>query len=175
MFCTRSRARRVHLRLCLVLALSPGPAAMAVGEPPPRVDVARIADGGLAAAVERAARGARRRLERRDCQRVLDRFHDGTRRPLRDVGSSGASFPDEVLARVIFRDGRDAPACRAGAAAFTGAGSRVVFVCGNRFARIGRTEAELILIHEMLHTIGLGERPPTSREIDRVVASHCTR
>ena len=48
-----------------------------------------------------------------------------------------------------------------------------MFLCGERFTRIGGPEAELILIHEMLHTLGLGERPPTTRQIDQVVIRHC--
>jgi hypothetical protein len=33
--------------------------------------------------------------------------------------------------------------------------------------------AEEVVIHEMLHTVGLGEWPPTSRQIDGTVASRC--
>jgi hypothetical protein len=38
---------------------------------------------------------------------------------------------------------------------------------------IGRARAEEVVIHEMLHTLGLGEQPPTPGQIDGVVASHC--
>ena len=34
-------------------------------------------------------------------------------------------------------------------------------------------EAEAMIIHELLHTLGLGENPPTSIEITRRVESRC--
>ena len=136
--------------------------------------VLAIKDGELAAAVYRAVRGATRRLEQSSCAAVLGSFADAAGRPLTDVLASLALTPAESFSRIIFRDGRDAAVCRSTpAVAFTGPGSRVVFVCGTRFATIGRARAEEVLIHEMLHTLGLGERPPTSGAIDRVVAHHC--
>jgi len=33
--------------------------------------------------------------------------------------------------------------------------------------------AEMILIHELLHTLGLGENPPTSLEITARVTERC--
>jgi hypothetical protein len=158
-----------------LLLVSPG---LADGTPPFRargrtVDVSAISDGALAAAVERAGRGARRRLGAAECLAVLEEFHDAARRPLRDVAASLGGTPDAILARAIFRDGREAAICRAGTVAFTGVGSRVVFLCGARFMRLDRTAAELVIIHETLHTLGLGERPPSSRDIDRQVARRC--
>jgi hypothetical protein len=73
----------------------------------------------------------------------------------------------------MFRDGATSAACSGAVAAFTGPGSRVVFVCGARFAEIDRGRAELVVIHELLHTLGLGELPPRSSEIDRAVATSC--
>lgn len=53
---------------------------------------------------------------------------------------------------------------------------RVIYVCGTRFAeRFARkTEGgEILLIHELLHTLGLGENPPTTEEITRQVRARC--
>jgi hypothetical protein len=36
-----------------------------------------------------------------------------------------------------------------------------------------RVTAEVYVIHEMLHTLGLGENPPSSREITRRVNGRC--
>ena len=113
-------------------------------------------------------------MRRPACARIFDDFSDGNGRPLREVLATLAMTPMESTARAIFRDGRENVKCRTGSvAAFTGPGSRVVFVCGNRFGAIGRERAELIVIHELLHTLGLNERPPASGEIDRVVAERC--
>jgi hypothetical protein len=60
--------------------------------------------------------------------------------------------------------------------AATERGSRVVFICPVRFVEIERGNpeyAEATLIHELLHSLGLGENPPRSREITQRVLSRC--
>jgi hypothetical protein len=50
-----------------------------------------------------------------------------------------------------------------------------VVVCPG-FARVARSEpgvAESLVIHEVLHTLGLGENPPSSSEITRRVEARC--
>lgn len=162
--------------LGILLGCVPAP-ALAQQVPPGRADQAigllAITDGELAAAVIRAVRGASRRLGQPSCAAILDEFKTEAGRSLSDVLSSLAISAPGALARIIFRDGREAAACRTGVAAFTGPGSRVVFVCGQRFQGIGRSRAEHVIIHEMLHTLGLGERPPLPVEIDRVIARRC--
>jgi hypothetical protein len=60
--------------------------------------------------------------------------------------------------------------------AFTAALSRVIHIYSARltalFAR--RALAEALLIHEILHTLGLGENPPTSADITKRVAARCS-
>jgi hypothetical protein len=90
------------------------------------------------------------------------------------VAAALAPDPPATLGRLIFRDGREHVFCRSGGvAAFTGAGSRVVFVCPRQFLELGRDEAERVVLHELLHTLGLHERPPSSADIDRAVARRC--
>ena len=168
----------VRVILCVAfLAASESPLAKAEQSRFPRAEsiapnLTAVRDGELAAAVWRAVRGAQRLLARADCQAVLDDFVDASGRPLRKVSRVSTSSPDDWLAHIIFRDGDGAAVCTH-AAAFTVVGSRVVFVCPRQFAALHRSDAELIVIHELLHTLGLGERPPTSREIDRVIARRC--
>jgi hypothetical protein len=60
--------------------------------------------------------------------------------------------------------------------AFTEVGSQVVRICGRHFKErfLGsRRATEIIMIHEFLHTLGLGENPPTSEEITDRVRSRC--
>jgi hypothetical protein len=57
-------------------------------------------------------------------------------------------------------------------------GSPAVFVCSKAFREVYRKHplyAEATLIHEALHTLGLGENPPTSREITSRVVKRCVR
>lgn len=74
----------------------------------------------------------------------------------------------------------DAARCRADPLlqAYTVPGSRVVWICGDRFAErfaIAVRDASYLVIHEMLHTAGLGENPPSSAEVTAVVARMCGR
>jgi hypothetical protein len=55
-------------------------------------------------------------------------------------------------------------------------GASHVFVCGPRFLsawKRGPHLVEITVIHEVLHTLGLGENPPSSRAITNVVREHC--
>ena len=83
------------------------------------------------------------------------------------------------LELVIFYDGTGMRTCnREGVLAFTGQGHRVVYVCRDRFQREWRANPatrRFILIHEMLHTLGLGENPPSSQAITNHVLRSCAR
>ena len=60
--------------------------------------------------------------------------------------------------------------------AFTSVGSDTVFVCARSFVRVAQRDpalAEMVLIHEALHTLGLGENPPTSGEITARIEERC--
>jgi hypothetical protein len=55
-------------------------------------------------------------------------------------------------------------------------GSRVVQVCGRRFGAVARRNprlAEASVIHEMLHSLGLGENPPDPQVITGRVLDLC--
>jgi hypothetical protein len=138
-------------------------------------DTPTIYVGGPAALdVSRAARDARRRLQEPGCQRVLDEFTDRDGRPLRE--KLGTSTPQAYLAQLVLREGeipRGSGHCASpGAAAFTTNGA-AVFVCGTGFQKLGRGARANALIHEMLHTLGLRENPPSSAEITRRVTALC--
>jgi hypothetical protein len=80
--------------------------------------------------------------------------------------------PVEYLARLAIRDGEIPKGSRRcaspGASAFT-AGGAAVFVCSTNFRTQPRGLRENAFIHEMLHTLGLRENPPSSAEITRRV------
>jgi hypothetical protein len=138
-----------------------------------------IRHAATARAVSDAVAGAFERLAEPRCQSLFTDFADGHGRPLQaglDVlGHSGQSY----LGLVIFYDGRGQPRCAVPHnLAATSTGARVVFICPEQFRRTSRRdplEAEALIIHEALHTLGLGENPPTSREITSRVISRCRR
>jgi hypothetical protein len=136
-----------------------------------------IAQATTVSTLHRLLDGARERLRDPICQQVLDDFRDVEGRPLRRRLEVTGQTPDEYLGLVIFYDGRTHPRCsQEGIFAATSVGSRAVFVCPgelDRVAGLNAALAEATLIHEALHTLGLGENPPTSREITAGVLRRC--
>ena len=135
------------------------------------------------AALEKARTGAARRLEDASCRQVLSDFKDPEGRTLLANLETWEKAPSDYLREAItFLDGSTLQNCRKGTVPLvTSRGQLPVFVCpvggstpGSRFSRIqieNPSLAEIMVIHEMLHTLGLGENPPTSFEItDRVTA-----
>jgi hypothetical protein len=136
-----------------------------------------IAQAITASTLHRVLDGARGRLSDPRCQRVLDDFKDGAGRPLRARLEETGRTPEDYLGLIVFYDGRTHPRCgEVGIFAATSVGSRAVFVCPGELemqARINPRVAEATLIHEALHTLGLGENPPLSREITAQVLRRC--
>ena len=133
---------------------------------------------GEVLAFRRAAAGARRRLSNPKCQKLFSEFKDASGRTLQEeldaLGQTPASFMDWVL----FADVRNERPCRdANILALSEPGSRAIWICGEQFAHerqwgdAGLTEA--VLIHEVLHALGLGENPPSSTFITMRVKARC--
>lgn len=129
------------------------------------------------ASVARALDGAARKLALPECQALLDEFKDASGQPLRaTLQASGLSAP-EYLGWIFFYDASPS-LCRTSALALTQPGSRAVLVCGPRFVRQMSSDsrhAEGTLIHEFLHSLGLGENPPSSDAINERVRARCQR
>ena len=138
----------------------------------------RINHGALATAVLAALEGASRRLAAATCTAIFSEFSDGTGQTLQAnldaLGQSGASY----LTLIGFYDGQGHGHCLRGRTlAITAPGSRAVWVCP-KFALEQRRDpglAEATLIHEALHSLGLGEDPPSSAEITSRVVARCGR
>jgi hypothetical protein len=136
-----------------------------------------FADSDAQFAVQGAIKGATVRLARPSCQRVLSDFADQSGRDLETKLLASGRSPAEAFAALRFVDSRAAPQCSSGATlAFTQVGSQVIHVCGKPFTKRSlrnRMAAEIIVIHEFLHTLGLGENPPASQEITAQVVLRC--
>ena len=137
----------------------------------------RILDAQSSDAVRTALLGAHERLGDPACQRIFTDFTnvDGRRLDavLAEHGESGQGF----LSQLFFYDASRRLACGDGGRfAYTQPGSRVIFVCGRRFRQKHEwnpVAAEALIIHEMLHALGLGEDPPTSLAITAQVLERC--
>src|SRR5262249_10229423 len=133
--------------------------------------------GTARATVERAVHGAIRRLSRPRCQQVFEDFTDHTGRGLAVNLAATGKTAALLMAELLFVDADQTIQCRSneGLAAFTVPGSRVIHVCAKRFGHFApnTTSGEIVLIHELLHSLGLGENPPTSSQITEAVLHRC--
>ena len=166
----------------LVAAVLPCGGPLEAGREPISHDRALNAyDRGV---VQRVRARAAVKLEGPECGKLLTDFTDGGGRTLesnlRTLGLSAA----EYLLQISFLDGSRLPACRTLEVIMaTTPGVPRVFVCpagaGKVTSRLSRMEfergsvAEAMVIHEMLHTLGLGENPPTTFEITDRVRERC--
>jgi len=134
----------------------------------------------IQAAVERAVLGAARRFQDPECQKVLRDFTDAkgitlaARLEERRVTLAG------FLADLRFVDAPESARCgKRTSAAFTEPGSLVIFVCGDQFSdrafSLQRAAGEVVIIHEVLHALGLPENGPypTSDQITARVRKRC--
>jgi hypothetical protein len=125
---------------------------------------------------ERAAKAAAERLERPDCQKVLSDFRDASGHTIQARLDRIGDTPRQYLARLTFRDALDHRCRDSARLAFTTVGERDVFICGTQLwqtYRIDPVHVEALIIHEMMHTLGLGENPPSSLEINAGVLKRC--
>ena len=130
-----------------------------------------------------AARALRTALDRAwtslqdpGCQRVLVAFSDRTGRSLEARLAAFGIGVQEHLTRIVFIDNTREQRCETGVLAFTEPGTYVVRLCVGEFKRTWQQDpqhASAALIHEMLHTLGLGENPPASGLITDTIASYC--
>jgi hypothetical protein len=143
-------------------------------KPPLRIRVPDAA--GMA--VRRALISARQRLGTGHCRDVLSAFESAGRKPpLTEVLEHLGRTLEQHLDTLIFDDGSGRARCASPAIlAFTRPGSDTIYICASQFKNAVRSDpayAEMILIHELLHTLGLGENPPTSLDITARVTERC--
>jgi hypothetical protein len=115
-------------------------------------------------------------LEKPSCASVLTEFSDPQGHVLADRLLAVDADVVDYLGLVLFVDDTRNPACRGEVVALAVPGSRVVRLCGDAFKRIWQKDSTYVvaaLIHEVLHTLGLGENPPSSSEITQRVLMRC--
>jgi hypothetical protein len=133
---------------------------------------------GVNAFVKMAVVEAHRRLAGETCREIFGDFRDSSGRPLQERLDSIGQTPQSYLGWIRFSDAQlRGPCARTDVLAFTTPGSQVVSFCGEKFQRAIRRRGvglvSVIIIHEELHSLGLGEDPPSSEEITRHVQARC--
>jgi len=129
------------------------------------------------AAVEEAVRGAAAKLESPECREVFSDFRDSRGHTLSENLAELGESPRSYLGLMVFYEGSGYSRCESREIfATTTPGSRAVSVCGPQFADRHHREpglASVLILHEELHSLGLGENPPSSTEITARVAARC--
>jgi len=164
-----------YLAVGLAMVLGSGLDGSSAETNGPAAPLARLRDSRTRTALVQAIEGAGRRLDNRRCQALLTTFADAEGRPLQEALDAQGLAASNYLGRIFFYDGQ-ASTCGATRLAYTEPGSRAVFVCGRRFWMVWRENAayaECAVIHEALHSLGLGENPPTWEEITARVLEAC--
>jgi hypothetical protein len=128
--------------------------------------------------VMHALAGAARRLSARPCNQIFRDFQDGSGQPLQAALDGQHQTAAEYLASLRFVDGENLARCGSHnhAVAFTEPGSHVIYICGRQFQALFVRDSpmsELLIIHELLHSLGLGENPPSSADITGQVSKRC--
>lgn len=166
--------------LCAFATLALGLLAsgsLAAAESAPDLKRVLLRTGADTVAVVRALGGAQRKLQDADCAGLLTEFRDTEGRTLALNLAPFELSPADYLSILIVKDGggdrTGGRLCRSGAAAVTVPLGRVVYICGGSFRDQSAGLRENTLIHEMLHTLGLGENPPTSSHINLRVRQRC--
>jgi hypothetical protein len=142
----------------------------------------RVAPGAGQVMVRQAIAKAVAALEAPECQRVLTDFIDPAGRTLQENLDALERNPAQFLTELWFLDASLERGCLDNhISAYTTPGTRVIYVCASRFAQahgaLGGPFGTAVIIHEMLHALGLGENGPhpTPEQITRRVLKRCNR
>jgi len=166
-----SPPRRRNARIfALALSLAGAPAWSA------SLEKALVLAGMDGRAFERTRVQAAALLEGESCRQVFSDFRDVEGRTLQEKLDDLGQTPAEYLGTVRFLNGEVQPLCRRSSVQMVTSGkSLYVYVCPQfRQFQDRRPElAPVLVIHEALHTLGLGENPPTSTEITSRILARC--
>ena len=172
---TRRRGTRPEVvgLLPILLLLLASHAASAQGR------IERVAAGGstVEQALTQAAALAETKLSEPACREIFSDFRDTQGRTLQGALDGLGRSGNDYLRGLVFYEGYGRPVCDSREiVAYTSPGSRAVFLCGPQFVEKTHRDpglAAALLIHEELHSLGLGENPPSSREITARVVARC--
>ena len=123
--------------------------------------------------VQRAVYLALAKLARPSCAAIFEEFLLPDGRTVQSELERRGMGPQELVQSLLFVDGRRVTACQDGRSVLiTTPGSLLIRVCPG-FAQISSRLSASLIIHEALHALGLGENPPSSRDITDRVNRRC--
>jgi hypothetical protein len=178
----KEKARDFGIRILAFLLLFPAALARAAEEAgavftrqATKLSLGRQA--GLFPEVRTAIRLAYALLEDPRCAQIFEDFRDPSGNTLQQRLDSLGETGQTYLGGLLFYDGRDRGPCGLSSTlAWTTPGHCVIFFCRQAFASRARHDRSMLavaILHEELHSLGLGENPPPSQEISRRIAERC--
>lgn len=167
-------SRRLAIKLFLVVAAGSVGSASVMAQVN-RWHLIRIPDPVARAAAIAGLESAGARLMETNCRKVLTDFENRKGQTLADHLTSLDVDIQTYVRMVTFIDDSRHEMCEKGGLFFTSPGSRVVRVCVEQLKQMKSRPDHLaaLFIHEVLHTLGLGEAPPSSEAITARVIARC--
>jgi len=130
-----------------------------------------------AAVVRRTLEAVSKRLTAVKCRKIFADYRMASGLTLEDSLRAQDQSAATHLATIVFHDGSDLHRCaNPNIVALAIPGKPEVHLCVAQFGKLQTSDpisAEAVIIHEQLHTLGLGENPPASREITQRVLAAC--
>ena len=136
--------------------------------------------GDARGVLQRIMTGTRRRLAHPACQALFADFVDRDKRTLSAILDAESRTAIDYFDELYFVEANNSHQCQRSPAliAFTAVRGRIIYVCTRPLIASLSQDAsagEILLIHELLHAIGLGEDPPSSAAITARVWTRCGR
>jgi hypothetical protein len=159
----------------LTLAIS---AAASAAEPEQAPEAPSSAPARLALALWRPMSIASQRLSDPRCTAIFHDYRDHAGAPLAAALDGRGRTAVEHFRSITYVATLSGPCRLPAIVAWTTIGSSRVAICTPRFEALSRRNPRLaaaVLIHEMLHTLGLPEGPPSPESITSSVAERCGR
>jgi hypothetical protein len=138
----------------------------------------RVDDPETASELRHTIRGVLEWLQRSECRAVLSDFQDASGSSVSELLSRRNQSLEEHMQSLFFEDGRHLRGCQRRLwYAATSPGSHFIHVCPGKFHELlGRPlQARAVILHEVLHSLGVEEDPPSSHEITAGVLARCVR
>jgi len=136
----------------------------------------RLSAPGAATALRRALDEAALRMLDPGCQQLLTEFRDSAGHLLSERLAALSVDARTYLGWIQFHDGASLLCANGWTLMYTVPGSRVVKVCKVAVESAGTDGRDYLaasVIHELLHTLGLEENPPSSSDITSRVKQLC--
>ncbi|HYB53768.1 MAG TPA: hypothetical protein VEG84_07870 [Thermoanaerobaculia bacterium] len=177
MFGRDEKRGRVRSAVTLTVSLTAVSLRAAAARAQGRLEPLANGDSAIESVLRDELRAAGAKLADVRCRLIFSDFRDIKGRQIQSTLDTLGQTGQTYFRGLVFYDGYGRTACDSRETiAFTSPGSRAVFLCTPQFLAMAHRDQGLVadlLIHEELHSLGLGENPPSSKAITAGVVARC--